>query len=237
MTGRPAPSAPRPIASGRHTLILVAILVAVTFVMAAEVRRPEAAAGQSHVPRYLVLAVSEWLLALYAANGIRASGTPLREILGIRWRSARAGAATLLWAAGFWLVKSVVLFFIARGVALAGLASAVEDQRTMRVMAPHGALEAALWIIVSASAGVCEEFVFRGYLQRQLGALVRSPGLGLVASATIFGLGHLYQGPGPVITITVFGLLFGGLAMASRSLAPGIVVHAVQDAIAGLTHG
>src|SRR5436305_558859 len=36
---------------------------------------------------------------------------------------------------------------------------------------PQNTLEVALWIAVSITAGICEEIVFRGYLQRQLGAL------------------------------------------------------------------
>jgi CAAX protease family protein len=228
------PTGVRPIASGRHTTILLAILLGTTVLLAATVRRPEAAAGGSHVVRYLVLTVGEWLMFLYTALGLRRAGTPLTEIFAARWRSIRGIGATLAWAAGFWLVKSAVLLATRRAVSLAGLLSAVQERRTMLVMAPHGGIEVVLWILLSISAGVCEEFVYRGYLQRQLGQLARSAAVGLVLSSLVFGLGHLYQGIGSVLVITIYGLLFGGLAMASRSLAPGILAHACEDLVWGL---
>ena len=112
-----------------------------------------------------------------------------------------------------------------------------DAQRTQALMAPHGAVEIGLWVLLSASAGFCEEFVFRGYLQRQLAALTRHAWLGILASAVVFGAGHLYQGWRSVILITVYGLLFGVLAHLVRSLRPGMIVHAWQDMFSGLYSG
>jgi membrane protease YdiL (CAAX protease family) len=61
--------------------------------------------------------------------------------------------------------------------------------------------------------------------------------LGILASAVVFGAGHLYQGWRSVILITVYGLLFGVLAHLVRSLRPGMIVHAWQDMFSGLYSG
>ena len=113
---------------------------------------------------------------------------------------------------------------------------AAEANRTIALMAPHGAIEIALWIALALSAGFCEEFVFRGYLQRQLTAFTRSAPAGIALSALCFGLGHGYQGPRSAAVITLYGLLFGLLAHFSRTLRPGMIAHAWQDAFSGL-HG
>ena len=115
-----------------------------------------------------------------------------------------------------------------------GQSPLAEGRRTQSLMGPHGAIEAALWLLLSASAGFCEEFVYRGYLQRQLIALTRNPAAGIALSALIFGFGHLYQGVRSVVVISVFGALFGLLAHFSRSLRPGMIAHAAQDIFAGL---
>ena len=50
------------------------------------------------------------------------------------------------------------------------------------------------WCCLSATAGFCEEIVFRGYLQRQLAAFSKSTLMGVLLSAAIFGVSHGYEG-------------------------------------------
>ena len=56
--------------------------------------------------------------------------------------------------------------------------------------------ERAWWVVVSVTAGLCEEVVFRGFLLHYLHAgpwhfpLV----IAIIVAAAIFGLQHLYQG-------------------------------------------
>jgi membrane protease YdiL (CAAX protease family) len=83
-------------------------------------------------------------------------------------------------------------------------------------------------------AGLCEELVFRGYLQRQLAVLTRSTVAGLVLQAMVFGVSHGYQGVKAVINITILGLLFGLVAQWRRSIVPGAIAHALTDIVGGL---
>ena len=59
---------------------------------------------------------------------------------------------------------------------------------------PQGRLESALWIVMSLTAEICEEALFRGYFQRQFMALTRSAAFGIFLSAATFGAAHAYQG-------------------------------------------
>ncbi|HLW52970.1 MAG TPA: CPBP family intramembrane glutamic endopeptidase [Candidatus Angelobacter sp.] len=83
-------------------------------------------------------------------------------------------------------------------------------------------------------AGFFEEVIFRGYLQRQIGNVSGRIWVGITASAVLFGAAHGYQGWRMMIVIAVFGAFFGILAHFRRSLRPGIIAHAIQDAYSGV---
>ena len=57
-----------------------------------------------------------------------------------------------------------------------------------------------VWVLLSISAGFCEEFVFRGYLQKQFFALTGSDAAAIAGQALIFGVAHGYQGVKGMIT-------------------------------------
>ncbi|QFT54488.1 CPBP family intramembrane glutamic endopeptidase [Microbulbifer sp. THAF38] len=91
-------------------------------------------------------------------------------------------------------------------------------------------------VILSIAAGVCEELLFRGFLQTWLSQL-SSPLLGLFVASLIFALLHwaslIY-----VLLIFVFGLILGYAYQVSGSLLGVIVWHAVYDffALAALAY-
>jgi membrane protease YdiL (CAAX protease family) len=105
---------------------------------------------------------------------------------------------------------------------------------SVKSLLPRGSAEVALWIPLSASAGFCEEFVFRGYFQKQFEAFTHSSWIALVLQAALFGVSHGYQGGRACLKITVFGVLFGLLALWRKSLRPGMLAHALTDIVAGI---
>ena len=131
-------------------------------------------------------------------------------------------------AFGFWVGAIVVLSLVARAVGANGMSQAA------RSLAPHGPFESVLWVGLAGTAGICEEIIFRGYLQRQFVAWTRSASVGVLLSAALFGAGHIYQGTKATIVIGVYGLLFGILAETRQNLRPGIITHAWHDALTGL---
>ena len=91
--------------------------------------------------------------------------------------------------------------------------------------------------IVSGSAAICEEIVFRGFLVTYLATLITGPGgsvVAVVGSAVIFALLHAYQGWGATIKIFVLTILFGWIFILTHSLLPVIVLHFLVDFIGGL---
>ena len=84
----------RPVASYRHSLVFLAIVVGVMFAGFAAQKREVAGSGlvESHshvIPVYLSVTGMNWLLVYFAWRGIRARGGSFGSIIGGRWGSAR----------------------------------------------------------------------------------------------------------------------------------------------------
>jgi len=99
---------------------------------------------------------------------------------------------------------------------------------------PHTPLEIVFWILLSVSAGITEEITFRGYLQRQMHVLTRSAAAAIMIQGVIFGITHGYQGLTSTVRITIYGLMIGVLAHATRSLRAPILMHSWTDIASGV---
>jgi membrane protease YdiL (CAAX protease family) len=94
--------------------------------------------------------------------------------------------------------------------------------------------EVVLVIGVSLSAGIVEEIIYRGYLQRLLIRCLDNVLLAIWIQAVVFALAHLYQGTGAVFTIAGQSVLTGYLAYRLKNLRLVIVAHCTLDLLAGV---
>lgn len=227
---------PTPVASTRHTLIILGILAAFTLLGARSGGgAPVAAAGSNHLVQYGVLLIAEWLLFYGVWRGLKANGTGLISIFGETSSTSRGRILALVGGVTALPAVRLAAFAAQQGLIHLGAPVAADAARVQAAMTPHGLVESLLWVALSISAGVCEEFVYRGYLLRQFSAWLGGPVPGLLLSALVFGLGHAYQGPWQVIVITLgYGVPLGALALLARGLGPSIVAHALEDIISGL---
>jgi len=178
------------------------------------------------VPLYLSLIAMEYGLFAFVKGGIARRGVSVRDILGGDWSTPRRVATDIAMGLGFWVLWMGVL---AAWNAFFSSSAAVSVYTP-----PRRPLEVLLWIAVSISAGISEEFAFRGYLQRQFGALTGSRWIAVIMQAVLFGVAHSYEGWRAAIHIISFGLIFGLIAIWRKSLRPGIIAHAWTDIMAGL---
>jgi membrane protease YdiL (CAAX protease family) len=109
--------------------------------------------------------------------------------------------------------------------------------RRARKFVPVGGVEIAVFALVSVTAGICEEILYRGWLVSFLGAASGSIWIGMVLAAVLFGFGHAYQGRAGIIGTGILGMLFGGMFVLVRSLVPGEVIHAAIDLVNGILAG
>jgi len=184
-----------------------------------------------HLANYGVTIAWEWALAAIAWWGLRLKETPLREVLGERRRGAKEFLTDVVAAAIFWICSMTVLAVFAVLLRIFHLATA---QKEISALAPSSLSEALLWIALSISAGICEEFVFRGYLQRQFTSATGRVWAGVLLSSIFFGAAHGYEGIAGMLLITVYGALFSVLAIHRGSLRAGMIAHAWHDSISGI---
>ena len=216
------------VASKLHTILLLAAVVGWILMAKVLADQLRAAASPNRVRLYLITIVAEWFFFVLVVAGVRRSGASVLLVIGDRWRSIRQLLRDIGIAVGFWIVALILLricsWFL--GIDAQG--------RDMQFILPHGAAEIVLWLALSVSAGICEETVFRGYLQRQFMALTKKAPVGIVLSAAAFGTAHAYQGFRRAILIALFGAMFGILAYWRGSVRPGMIAHAWHDSLAAL---
>ena len=100
------------------------------------------------------------------------------------------------------------------------------------LIAPRRTVERRRFVLLSITAGVCEELIYRGVLMASLASHV---GLwpAAVLSSVVFGLGHCYQGPVGVVRTGVVGLVFAVLVITTGSLWIPMLLHALLDVFQG----
>ena len=108
-------------------------------------------------------------------------------------------------------------------------------------------MNAARWLINNLGVGLFEEMMMRGFvlylLYRAWGRTRKGLIWACIIQAVLFGALHfsnLMQGAdflsvlSQVIYSSFIGLAFGGMALITRSLIPGIVVHGLIDAFGAM---
>jgi membrane protease YdiL (CAAX protease family) len=225
---QPTPVSPKAIAPVWHTALF---LLAVSGIGAwGAYRHGLPAFGSSRATGYLFTIAWEWLLFVLAAWGIRMGGSSIQSVIGGSWSTAKQFRRDL---------GIGVLFLVGSNIVLAGLQAILRPGPNANIgrLLPRSAIEMTLWIFLSLSAGICEEFVFRGYLQQQLNGWLKNATAAVVIQGIIFGAAHAYQGLKLVLTIVVLGSLIGWLAQWRKSTRPGMISHFLQDAIGGIVLG
>ncbi|MGH9774687.1 MAG: CPBP family intramembrane glutamic endopeptidase [Candidatus Acidiferrales bacterium] len=226
------PPGPKLIAPVWHTVLLAALFLSLTVMGAifqhiAQTHPGQLQQHQHVVPLYLSLIAMEWGLVCYVRAGLRKTGTRMSELVGERWTSAKYIIRDVALGVGLWALWGSLEMVGSRWFAPSHAAS-------IQPLLPKSLVELLLWIALSASAGICEEIVFRGYFQEQFKRLTGSALAGVALQAVLFGVGHGYQGTQATIKIAALGALYGLLAMWRKSLRPCMIAHAWTDIFSGL---
>ena len=230
--GSPAPPAFAGIAPAWHTIIF--LLVVVGFALLSAHSEHQMIRRHGRVTAYLVTMAWEYLLVGYILWGARKKQVRLREIVGGKWTSARDFLRDLAIAFGFWMVAAGVLAMLSYALGLTSPSQVEQAKKQLGPLLPRTGLELGLWMALAATAGFCEEVMFRGYLQKQFEAVTRNPAVAVVLQAMVFGVAHAYQGGRRIVLIGEYGALFGILAVWRKSLRPGMLGHMMQDSFSGL---
>ena len=104
---------------------------------------------------------------------------------------------------------------------------------TSRIL-PQSLVELLPYLALAVTAGVCEEFLYRGFT---MAALTRSGlpiWLVVLVTSALFGLAHAYQGRAGVLGTGVLGVLLAIARIVYSSLAPVMIWHTTVDIVAGI---
>jgi membrane protease YdiL (CAAX protease family) len=168
-----------------------------------------------------------WLLGTASwFVGTREGGAAAVGLVAIAWGPG------ILWTVGLALLGllTIVLF---RQVAI-WLGS--EESLLLRQLLPRTLEERRIFGVLSVAAGFGEEIAYRGYSLSMLSPVLGVPGAA-VATSVVFGVLHGYQGLLGIVRTCVMGGMLAWGFLASGSLWPPIVAHALIDLAAGLWLG
>lgn len=215
------------VASAWHTIVVLILMLGLSLLGAINKVHSPMARPHGRVIGYMIVLVFEWLTVAFIWWGIRRHGVSMRDLVGGSWSRILEILRDLALAIGFLIVAQLALGVI-------GHFLKATPNAAIRNLLPQGPTQIALFLVVAATAGFCEEVIFRGYFQRQFSALTQAAAGGVVLQGILFGLSHGYQGWRYMLIITVFGTMFGSLAYWRRSLRPGMLAHFLQDGVGGV---
>jgi membrane protease YdiL (CAAX protease family) len=199
--------------------------------------RTEPGARASFYRRLLVL---EWGLALLAlVVWLSAPGVDAEQV-GLRWPQQWPGPVT-------GLVVVVVLGFVVVSTRALRSGALLEGGQPVRrpgegrhaepeahatlALLPRTPAERRLFTLVGVTAGMCEEWLYRGFFLAVVAALAGGlhTGVLVLVAAVAFGLAHAYQGRVGILSTGLLGGVMAAVYLQTGSLLLPVLLHAVID--------
>lgn len=144
-----------------------------------------------------------------------------------------------------WLTVAVALALSAlitlnQAASIRRLASLPSDKQgfmralTLKLM-PQNAPERLAFFALVTTVALCEEFIYRGFIQRLFQNISNgSIAIAVLGAAVFFSLAHLYQGRRGLIVTFLAGAIFSVVRACTGSLIPTMAAHFVADLSVGL---
>jgi len=214
-------------------LILIFLTVAVPWLGRRRIRQLFAMPQTTKMDRLSLYASTiafQWLatsLILWrtTAHGIRP------EQLGLAIPAPRVTIVAAIVLSALILLNQI--FSLRRIAANPSEIKGILPQLALKVFPQDGVERLAFFALV-ATVAVCEEIIYRGFVQfcflSWSGNIVLA---GIIGSALIFALAHLYQGCRGLASTALIGLLFSAIRASTGSVLAPLVAHFVADLAAG----
>jgi membrane protease YdiL (CAAX protease family) len=169
----------------------------------------------------------------------------------VAWRSAARTvspaelglAAVNLWQVAWTSLALTGLLCTNQVIGLRRIARIPEEKRgslfaiTEKII-PRTATETLVFAALACTAGISEEFLYRGFVFMAFVRMIVNFGPPSAAAAFLssgwFSLAHLYQGRRGIITTFVVGMIFALIRIWTGSLIPAIAAHIGIDLVVGI---
>jgi membrane protease YdiL (CAAX protease family) len=195
-------------------------------------KRIAAGAPPNRVRLYQETLVMQWVAFAVVAGAWVALGRPAAELGFTESSITQIGIGALVVA-----LVTAYLFYAWR------VASKMSDEEKSTAAAGLGTMVHFLpqdnrdyrhFVGVSITAGIVEEFLYRGFAFWYLAHFMPMWAVVLVSSIA-FGLGHTYQGTGGVVRVALVGIVFGIFYILTGSIWLPMLAHVVLDILQGAT--
>jgi len=107
-------------------------------------------------------------------------------------------------------------------------------RKLARGLLPVSLIEFLPYSALAITAGICEEFLYRGFALASLAKDGFPVWLAVFVTSVLFGLAHAYQGKAGVFTTALFGVVLALVRLGFDSLVPVMMWHAALDLAAGI---
>jgi CAAX protease family protein len=173
------------------------------------------------IPVYISSMLSLWILALVTIPVVYLSGV------------SRADLGLVVPGALFFAGAAVSVTAVSIGILILMSAAGARESPLARRLIPVVRQEKIVFAALSVTAGICEEFVFRGFLLHTFSA-VWGGLIAVVLSSIVFGALHAYQQLGGAVRAALLGALLCMPPLLAGTILPSIVAHAAIDLVSGL---
>lgn len=224
------------VAPAWHTLLIVALVLFNSYASSLKLGGAKGALP-GRTALYVSTMIQDVLVLAFIWFGLWRKKTTLRELIGGRWERIEDFLLDALIAAGFWISSALALTGLkyALGLASTDSKTTIDSlKQAVGPLMPQSVRELLVFVALTVLVGFFEEVLFRGYLQQQFIALTRNAYAGIVIAGALFGAAHGYQGARYMVLLAIYGMFFGLLAHLRKSLRPGMMAHAWQDAFSGV---
>ena len=186
--------------------------------------------SRERIKMYFATIFFQWLLTVLVAWRAFAHGLSLQELGIVRELSIPLLAVTFTGAA----LIAVAHWANVRRMSRSDHPNLQRLRALGSRLFPRSTIELALFVVLSLTAGICEEFLFRGFVMAALHRAGLDTWLVVLLSSAMFGLAHLYQGKGGSLGTGILGALFASVRIVYQNLLPAVAWHSVLDIVAGI---
>lgn len=171
----------------------------------------------------------QWLISAIILWRITADGLPAAR-LGLRIAHPLLTSAIA--------VALAIVVFANQMYSLRHLGASTMDERNILIQLalkvfPQDTAERLAFFALVVTVAFCEEWIYRGFVQRMFDDWGSTALAGIIGSAILFAGAHLYQGRRGLLSTFSVGLLFSVVRWWTGSLIPSMAAHFVADLAVG----
>jgi membrane protease YdiL (CAAX protease family) len=180
---------------------------------------------------YASTTVSQWIAVAILLWRCKARGISFEQ-LGLAIPDPRL--ATLVSVVLACLLITNQILAIRQAAARPGRMSEAMPKLALLIF-PQSMTERLAFLGVAATVAICEEVIYRGFVQRTFQEFANGRVyVGIAISAIFFAVGHIYQGRRGMAATGVLGFVFSVVRTWTGGLVPCIVAHFATDLTVGL---